>query len=362
MRITSVDVSILDVPVERTYTAGGHAASSNWHVLSRVNTEDGVQGIGYAVNTRSTMIRALGQAARELGEHLVGANVLEVEAARARLERAGGWTGPGGMLTMAIATLDIAMWDAAGKLLGQPLYRMLGGYRDRLPVYASDWLWTSLSPDELAQSARNHVDAGYRAIKMRAGAEARPEAEAARARAVREAVGPDVRIMVDAAESWDAPRAMRTGRLLEEEGIAWLEDPIDHLDLEGLSHLSANLGVPIAGGEHLYGVEPFQRTLPAQALHIAIIDLARVGGVTPWRKAANVAEALHIPVAGHVIPEVHVHLLAAIPNGYIVENVPRSAAILRSMPAIEEGELVAPKGPGLGLELDEAAVTRYRVE
>ena len=157
------------------------------------------------------------------------------------------------------------------------------------------------------------------------------------------------------------PARRRQGRLLQEAGITWLEDPLHHQDLNGLSHLAETLEIPIAGGEHLYDLHAFQELLQHRAVDIAIIDLARAGGITPWRRIAALAQAYHVPVCGHVIPEIHVHLLSAIPHAFMVENVPRSAAILRAMPALEDGCLVAPKTPGLGLELDDTAVTRYRV-
>jgi L-alanine-DL-glutamate epimerase-like enolase superfamily enzyme len=238
---------------------------------------------------------------------------------------------------------------------------MLGGYRDRLPTYASDGLWVSLSPAELAASAKRHVESGFRAVKLRLGKEATAEAEARRVHAVREAVGPDARIMVDAVESWSLARARRTGRVLQDAGIAWLEDPVHHLDVAGLAALRRQLEIPIAAGEHLYHLDAFRQLLEAQAVDVVILDLARVGGVTPWRKIAALAQSHRIPVCGHVVPEVQVHLLSAVSNGHMVEYVPRSAGILKTMPGIERGELVAPSGPGLGLELDEGAVRRHRM-
>jgi len=199
-------------------------------------------------------------------------------------------------------------------------------------------------------------------VKLRLGKEATPELEALRVRAVREAVGPDVRIMVDATESWSLTRARRTGRVLQDAGIAWLEDPVRHLDVAGLAELRRQLEVPIAAGEHLYHLDAFRMLLEARAVDVVILDLARVGGVTPWRKIAAMAHAHRIAVCGHVVPEIQVHLLSAIPNGHLVEYVPRSAGILRSMPRLEKGELVAPPGPGLGLELDEPAIRRYQVD
>jgi L-alanine-DL-glutamate epimerase-like enolase superfamily enzyme len=361
VKITQVAVNVLKVPVDRPYVAAGRTVDANWHVLARVTTSDGIEGVGYIVYPRPDLMTAICHAARELGEHLVGMSVLEPEAAWERLARRGDWVGPGGLLHCALCPLDVAVWDAAGKTLGQPLQRLLGGYRDRLPTYASDSLWYSLSPDELAASARRHADAGFGAVKLRLGREATPELEARRVRAVREAVGPDVRIMVDATESWSLAQARRAGRVLQDAGIAWLEDPIHHLDVAGLAELRRRLEVPIAAGEHLYHLDAFRTLLEAQAVDVLILDLARVGGVTPWRKIAALAHAHRIAVCGHVVPEIQVHLLCAIPNGHLVEYVPRSAGILTSMPRLERGELVAPDAPGLGLELDDAAVRRYEV-
>jgi L-alanine-DL-glutamate epimerase-like enolase superfamily enzyme len=361
MKITRLAVDVLRVPVDRPYVAGARTVDANWHVLARITTSDGVEGFGYIVYPRSDLMTAIGHAARELGEPLIGMSVLEPEAAWDRLARRGDWVGPGGLLHAALAPLDIAVWDAAGKTLGQPLHRLLGGYRDRVPAYGSDGLWYSLSPQELAAAARRHVDDGFDAVKLRIGKEPTAEREAQRVRAVREAVGPDVRIMVDATESWTLRQARETGRVLQEAGIAWLEDPVHHLDVAGLAELRRELTVPVTGGEHLYHLDAFRTLLEARAVDVVILDLARVGGITPWRKIAALAQAHRVPVCGHVVPEIQVHLLAAVPNAHLVEYVPRSERILTAMPRREGRELVAPSAPGLGLALDGDAVQRYRV-
>src|SRR2546428_1425035 len=198
MKITNVAVSVLRVPVERPYTAGGRTVDANWHVLARVTTSDGVEGIGYIVYPRPDLMTTIGQAARELGAHLTGMSVLEPEAAWEKLARQGDWVGPGGLLHCALAPLDIAVWDANGKTLGQPLHRLLGGFRDRLPTYASDGLWVSLSPDELAASAKQHVANGFSAVKLRLGKETAPAAEAPRGPALRRAGGSDARLTAHA--------------------------------------------------------------------------------------------------------------------------------------------------------------------
>jgi L-alanine-DL-glutamate epimerase-like enolase superfamily enzyme len=361
MRIKTVDLRMLKVPLEQPYAAGGRSVGANWHVLAEITTEDGVTGFGYIVALNEMFIGTVAAAIRELAPLLIGMSVGEPEAAWRKLARAGDWVGPGGLLHYAIAPLDIAIWDAFGKTLNQPIARLLGGTRDRLPAYASDGFWYSLSLDDLVTSAKSAYDAGFRAIKLRVGHETVPEREATRVLAVREAVGPSVSIMVDATESWSVSRAIRTGRILQDAGVGWIEDPVSHTDVAGMARVTAALEVRVATGEHLYQIADFTRLLEARATGIALIDLGRIGGVTPWRHVASLAHGFGVPVGGHVLPEIHVHLLCAVPNAQVVEYVPRSAALLRAMPELSDGALVVPPGGGFGLELDREAVTRFTV-
>lgn len=361
MKVEHVEVSVVRVPPDTPYRASGRTVDAYWHVLARIRTSDGVAGFGYIVALNGALVNAVAAASRELAEQLVGANVLEPEAAWERLHRKGSWTGPGGLLHFAIAPLDIALWDAAGKSVNQPLYRLLGGFRDRLPVYGSDGFWYSQTLDALAAQARRYADQGFTAVKLRIGHETDPAREVARVQAVRDAGGPDMRVLVDATETWDLATALDTGYALQEAGIHWLEDPIHHDNVSGYANLCRQLRVRIATGEHIYTAAGFLRLFESRGTTIALIDLGRVGGVTPWRRVAALAHAFNIPVCGHVLPELHVQLASAIPNGYLVEYVPRTAPILQAMPAIENGYLVAPNSAGLGLTLDEEAVRRYTV-
>jgi L-talarate/galactarate dehydratase len=361
MPISAVSVEVLKVPVDPPYFAAGKKITDYWHVLAQVKTSNGVEGFGYVVILDASLVRPLADVTRELGQVLVGMHAFEPEAVWAKLNRTSKWAGPGGLINFAIASLDIAMWDVAGKIAGQPLYRLLGGAKDRVPAYASDDLWYSHTLDELAASARRHVAQGFSAMKLRIGHEKTADGEVRRVATVREAVGEDVRILVDATETWEVNQALRTGRALQDAGIEWLEDPIDHRDVAGLSRMNSLLQVPIATGEHLYALSDFAHLFSERGTSVAIIDLGRIGGITPWRHVASLAQACNIRVCGHVIPEVHVHLLAAIPNGHLVEYVPRSERILQGMPTLEYGCLVAPDAPGLGLKMDEDAVRRFVV-
>ena len=362
MNIIEVQVEVLKVTLEREYSAGGRKVDGNWHVLARITTSDGTEGFGYVVKQREDLVRAIAVATKELGKHLIGMDVMKVEAAWASLTAKADWLGPGGFLHWAIAPLDIAMWDAAGKIIGQPVYKMLGGYQNSIRAYASDALWYSLSLDELQASAARHATDGFSAIKLRLAKAAPPAEQAERVRAAKRGAGPNVGIMVDATESWDFTRALEMARALQEAGIFWLEDPLHHSDLKGLAELSSKLDIAVTGGEHLYQLVQFRNTFKMRALDIVILDIARVGGITPWRKVASLAEAFHMKVCGHVMPEVHVHLLSAVPNGHMVEFMPRSTPILNGMPKPKDGILAAPEGPGLGFSLNEKMIAKFRVE
>ena len=144
--------------------------------------------------------------------------------------------------------------------------------------------------------------------------------------------------------------------------LFWLEDVTAHDDYAGLARVADALSTPIAGGEYVYGIVPFRHMLEARSVDIVMIDLVRVGGITPWMKIAGMAEAFNVPVVSHVLPELHVHLIAAIPNGLTVEYMPWSMALWEEIPVMEKGELVVPAKPGLGLKFDQGVIKRYGVE
>jgi L-alanine-DL-glutamate epimerase-like enolase superfamily enzyme len=197
-------------------------------------------------------------------------------------------------------------------------------------------------------------------MKMNMGVEATPQAEAARLQAVREAVGPDVEIMVDVNARWSPSQAIRTGRYLEKYRLFWLEDPTEAEDLEGLAEIARQLETPIATGEKYYGVPPWRRVLGARALDIVMVDMMRAGGITPWRRIAALCEAYGIPMASHTQHETYVHCIAAIPHGLIVEWMPWSCQIFTGQPQLVDGDLVLSDRPGHGMDLDMDLATKYR--
>ena len=176
-----------------------------------------------------------------------------------------------------------------------------------------------------------------------------PEIEVNRIKVIREAIGPDIQLMCDINQRWSVYQAISIGARVEPYHLHWLEDVTTCDDYAGLARVTHALKTPIAGGEYVYGIAPFRQMLEARSVDIVMIDLLRAGGITQWMKIAGMAEAFNMPVVSHLIPEIHVHLIAAIPNGEIVEYMPWTRALFADPPLPEKGWMTVPTAPGLGL-------------
>ena len=351
MKIASYTTQAVRVPREHApFAKGGDEID---FVTLRLRTDDGIEGIGYAGFAPPVMTAALHAAVAGLSGLTVGMDPVNTEEIGSRLFRAAGSGSPAGLVTRAISAIDIALWDIKGKALGQPVYKLLGGYRDRVPTYASGYLWRSFDLDMLAAHGKRLVSEGFTSMKFRLGAEKTIAAEVARLRTMRDAVGPDVELMIDINQLWDVNRAITIGREMRDYGITWLEDPTTFDDYGGLAKIADALDTPIAAGEYVYGIAPFTQLIEQRSIDIVMVDLLRVGGITQWMKVAHMAEAHNLPVVTHLAPEVLVHALAAVPNGLTVEYMPWSFPLFKSVPAAVNGHIDLPQTPGLGLEFDE---------
>ncbi len=332
-------------------------------VTLEVETDAGVGGLGVSY-FGGALSGTLKSAVDELGALSIGEDPLRVEAVAAKLREAAGSAGPGGIFNLALSALDTALWDIRGKALGLPLWKLLGGARERVPSYASGALMRGLALDRVIEAAATLKDKGWRQMKMQLAlpGETTPGKEVDRARRVREAIGPEIELMCDINQRWRPEQAIDIGRRIEDAGVGlfWLEDVTTADDFAGLARVADALSTPIAGGEYVWGIVPFRHMLEARSVDVAMIDLVRVGGITQWLKVAGMAEAFNLPVVSHLIPEVHVHLIGAVPNGLTVEYMPWLTPLFREVPVIQNGELAMPTKPGLGLEFDRAALDRYR--
>ena len=198
-------------------------------------------------------------------------------------------------------------------------------------------------------------------MKTQMGAESTAEGEVARIRTLREAIGEDIDLMCDINQLWNVNQAIDIGRRVEEYHLFWLEDVVARDDYQGLARVADALTTPIAAGEYVYGIRPFRHMLEGRSVDIVMIDLLRVGGITQFRKVAGMAEAFNLPVVSHLIPEIQVHNIAAIPNGLTVEYMPWTLRLFEETPAIVDGEIVVPDQPGLGLKFDQDVIKKYQV-
>ncbi len=365
MKITGYELHTVSVPRE----VGPTSAGNSFFVTLKLQTDDGIEGIGYAGFGSALMGKALKEAVEVMAGQVIGSDPQCVEAISQRLlamagggEPGGRTTGaPAGTATIAAAAIDIALWDIKGKAAGLPVYKLLGGFRNKVPVYASGWLWRTYDLKALAEKGPELVAQGFRAMKFRLGAEKTARAEIERVRVMRESVGPDIDLMIDINQGWSVDQAITIGRHLAEYDIFWLEDPTSHQDFSGLARIAAALDTPIAAGEYHYGLPAFRQLVEQRSIDIVMPDLMRMGGITGWMKAAHLAEAFNLPVVPHLAPEVLLHAVAAVPNGLTVEYMPWSLPMFTELPHLEDGCLVLSEKPGLGLEFDEAALERFAV-
>jgi len=352
MQIERVRAQIVRLPANEPLADGkGTPGATRDIVVVKVATRDGIEGLGVTF-FGGAMTGALKTAVEELGALIVGDDPSLTERIADKLRAAAGGSGPGGIFTLAASAIDMALWDIRGKAVGLPLARLLGGHRDRVPAYASGALMRTLSLDEVVTAAGRLVERGWTAMKTQLALPGGtwPEVEVERIRRIREVIGPEVRLMCDINQRWTVPEAFSIGERLEPYRLHWLEDVTTCDDYPGLARVAAKLVTPIAGGEYVYGIAPFRHMLEARSVDIVMIDLVRVGGITQWMKVAGMAEAFNLPVVSHLIPEVHVHLIAAIPNGHIVEYMPWTRPLFEDPPVPVKGEMSVPSAPGLGFD------------
>ena len=351
MKITRVRAHIARLAADEPLADGaGTPGATRDNIAIKIWTDDGLEGIG-VTSFGGPLSGALKTACEELGGLAVGMDPGQVERVVDKLRTAAVNGGPGGLFTLALSAIDTALWDIKAKALGVSVAKLLGGMRDTVPAYASGALMRQQTLDDTVRAARLLVERGWGAIKTQLALPGvtTPQIEVERIRRIREAIGPDIRLMCDINQRWRVDEAVSIGRRLEPFHLHWLEDVCAHDDYAGIARVRGEIATPIAGGEYVYGIVPFRHMLEAGSLDYVMIDLFRAGGITPWLKIAGMAEAFNLPVVSHLIPEVQVHLIAAIPNGHIVEYMPWQTRMFEDPPVPVRGQMTVPVGAGLGL-------------
>ena len=361
MKITDMLSTPLSIPLKWPFKNNGIAMDRVNPVIVQLFTDEGLEGIGLAFIWNDRRVKSLKACIDDLKETIIGQDVFRWAQTWQKLWNDTRWMGHQGYPIYALSAIDTALWDLRAKAAGLPVARLLGGYRDEVPVYASHLLFLNWSIDELQKDAASLVKQGFRAMKMNMGNKPFP-VELERLKAVREVVGDAIDIMVDVNWVWTAPQAIQMGRELEKYHVYWLEDPLTSNDPADWALVSNALDMRVAGGETLSSKHDFRRVFENKALDVLMPDLQRVGGVTEWMKVATMAEAWNLPVASHVFHEFSAHLVAAIPNGLIVEYMPWWDILYKEPLPLENGYIRIPDKPGFGLELNPDIIKKYALK
>lgn len=364
LTVDRLDVSVYEVPTERPEADGTLAWDSVTAVVVEPVTRSGLRGLGYTVGDAAVASVVRGK----LEPAVRGVDVRATGEAWERMCRSIRNLGRPGVCSMAIAAVDIALWDTRARLLDLPLHRLLGPVRDRVPVYGSGG-FTSYGVDTLVEQMTGWVEAGIPRVKMKVGKDrgASWREDLERVRAVRRAVGDGVEIFVDANGAHDRVQARRLGgRYAEELGVSWFEEPVTSDDLDGLRELSRELPLDVTAGEYGYHLEYFRDMLRAQAVDVVQADIGRCAGITEWLRVAAACAAFKVPFSAHCEPSLHVHAATVPPNLRHIEYFHSHARLDRLLfdGALEprDGCLIPDDGrPGLGLALKRKDAERYRI-
>ena len=384
MKITDVEPIVVSwPPFENSFWTSLNRIGQVSELVVLVHTDEGIIGLGeahggsmhYIDNTGVAHISGAGSTVTDILEPLlIGENPLDNERLWSKmfgLTYQKGWSQIGAtrqQILAAMAAVDIALWDIKGKAANMPVWRLLGGYRNTVPCYVTGGYYQDgKTIDDLTAECKSYVETGYNAIKLKIGGVS-VEEDVDRVTAVREAVGPDIDIMVDVNEGYDVRTAIRAARLLEPLDIRWLEEPVHWYDrIEGLRQVADATTIPIASGEQALTRWDARDLLTRGGIKIMQFDCTRSAGITEVLKIAGMCAAQNVNLALHHDPQVHGHVMAALPNGEILETFPSAARdpiwaeLFSVRPEIVNSQMELLDRPGLGLELNEDTLEKRGV-
>ncbi len=357
MKITDLRTILVDLPYT-TWIVKPEIRSFGC-VLVFIDTDEGIFGESLLWTFGTKHLDVLNSMVLSLKTDVIGEDPLSTEKIREKLQSELRFFGTEGITVFAVSAIDRACWDIAAKAEKKPLYKLLGAYRDEVPAYASG-LWLHRSLEELTRDVGDLVKKGYRAIKMRIG-KPRIDEDVERVHAVRQTIGPNISLMVDANQRFTVEHAIRLGHRLEEMNVAWFEEPVPAYDLAGSAQVAESLDVPVASGENIYTSLGFSRMLEMRAADILMPDLVCVGGITEFLKVARMAEAKGIPLTPHIFPEESMHLAGTVPACLYVEHMDWFSPLYAEKIEMRNGLIVLPDRPGFGFTFSWDAIERYRL-
>jgi len=322
-------------------------------LFAEITTEQGHTGLGFSYSKRAGGPAQYAHA-KEVADGIIGEDPNDIGKLYTKLLWAGASVGRSGVATQALAAIDIALYDLKAKRAGLPLAKLLGSYRDSVQTYNTSGGFLNASLDEVKARATQSVEEGIGGIKIKVGLPDTNE-DLRRVAGIREHIGWEVPLMVDANQQWDRATALRMGRQLEEFNLIWIEEPLDAYDFEGHAHLAQVLDTPIATGEMLASVAEHKGLIAANGCDIIQPDAPRVGGITQFLRLAALADERGLDLAPHFAMEIHLHLAAAYPREPWVEHFDWLDPLFNERLETKDGRMIVPDRPGLGVSLSDQA-------
>jgi L-alanine-DL-glutamate epimerase-like enolase superfamily enzyme len=355
-KIGKIDVHLVSYPIANGFSDATRKVETIGYTIVRLTTDQGLEGFGV------TYHEVGGEATKELilknfKNILIGRSPFETEMIWQELVGYLRGVGRKGLMFCALSAVDIALWDLKSKILGLPLYKLLGGSKTKIPVYASGG-WTSYSDDELVEEAKMMAARGYKMIKFKVGVEGgrNLNRDVIRVEKVRQAVGPDIGIMLDANNCWDAATGVVFANKVKHCNIMFLEEPVMADDIPGLSRFKKGTDMPLATGEHEYTKYGVRDLILAEAADIIQTDGTRAGGITEMLKIAAITQAWNLKFAPHGMENIHIHLISACYNALYLERLLMfeeiTSLVYKDCPKPVDGYMFLTEKPGLGLSLD----------
>ncbi|MBX7443277.1 MULTISPECIES: mandelate racemase/muconate lactonizing enzyme family protein [unclassified Arthrobacter] len=345
----------LTVPISdaKVFTGRQKPMTEVVFLFAEITTELGHSGIGFSYSKRAGGPAQYAHA-KEVAEGLLGEDPNDIARIYTKLLWAGASVGRSGVATQALAAVDIALYDLKARRAGLPLAKFLGSYRDSVRTYNTSGGFLNATLDEVKARASQSIEEGIGGIKIKVGLPDSKE-DLRRVAGIREHIGPDVPLMVDANQQWDRATALRMGRQLEEFNLVWIEEPLDAYDFEGHAHLAQVLDTPIATGEMLASVAEHKGLIAANGCDIIQPDAPRVGGITQFLRLAALADERGLGLAPHFAMEIHLHLAAAYPREPWVEHFDWLDPLFNERLETKDGRMIVPDRPGLGVTLSDQA-------
>ncbi len=357
--IASTEAHLIRVPVDPPRGDAIQKFSALELPLIKIVDAAGNSGVGFGYTIGQGGSTILELLRTELIEKLAGMDSRRIVFIHEFLKKSLHALGPGVVLSNAIAAIDIALWDLNAKRNHVPLHILLGGAKDRVAVYNTHVGWLDRQLDEMIDLCKRAVRRdGFRALKLKVG---KPDwrEDFERVGKVRNAVGPAIKLMIDANQSWTIDEAIRRLKPLEQFDLTWIEEPLLATNIQGYQRLREQINIPRAGGESLYDSGDFYENIRLGALDILQPDVARLGGLTPTMKVCGMAGAANLKVAPHVSPELSLVVAAATPNSMFIEYIPQMEPVLKRRIRIVDGYAIPPDVPGHGIEFNQNSFREY---